>query len=253
MQNRESELPPAEAVGSAEPASEKSPTDFPETEAKPQKRRLFAFLDDADDEDGFDLEDGADAVLHPGIVTVLFDASAENPGTETPANAEHDLDTSQFVGSELVEQIYRFEAAATEKSSTLARSVSGAGSVLGSLAGLLTACGPFCAHALGSMTQAASSIGPGGLLGGATNSFGGIPGFSLDNNGNYSFSGSLGDLSSTTGLSGPELLSGKYSAHDILGLLVHVIGDGIFSCAHGFFSMMLETFIPSPGFSSQAA
>jgi hypothetical protein len=161
--------------------------------------------------------------------------------------------TQNQVGSEILTQISSFDTLVEKIANKLPEIVSGTGSILSSLSSLLTACGPFCTHALGGLTQATGTLNSAGALSGVPGAGGKIAGLNVDANGNYSFSGSLSDLSQATGISSSELLSGKFSAHDMFNLIVHAMGDGLFSCAHGFCRMMLDWLIPSPDYSPNPA
>ncbi len=107
-----------------------------------------------------------------------------------------------------------------ETFATGASLTSGVFSALGSIVG---SCGIFCAHGLGSIAQVGSSglgVAPG--VGGLN-----MPGFSVDGNGNFHLDGNIDSLSRATGISKNDLLSGKFSAEDILTAFFSVFGEGI--------------------------
>jgi|GEM_PF-2119599 len=114
-----------------------------------------------------------------------------------------------------------------------------AGSFISSLSGILGACGPICAHTLGALGSTGSSLGSAGA------SFSGLsgPGFSVHKNGNFSLAGNVDSLAENLGISRADLLSGKYSAQDILYQLFSSFGEGI-SLIFGFglVECLIDTF-----------
>jgi hypothetical protein len=122
--------------------------------------------------------------------------------------------------------------------------LSAIGGALGSLMSVVGACGPICFHALGSMASAGSSG-----LSMATPGFGGLnmSGFSVDKNGNFRLSGNIDALSQATGLSREALLSGKYSAQDILTTFFSILGEGICCIfCFGLIEVLINGLIPQP-------
>ncbi len=122
-----------------------------------------------------------------------------------------------------------------------AYAMSGLGSLLSSLC---VACG---AHGL-SAVSAASQVGTG--LGSASG-IGGLGGFGFntDGFGNFSLSGNLDALSGRTGISKADLLSGKFSADDIMVAFLSAFGEGMslifgFRLITGLIDAMFNSFLP---------
>lgn len=117
------------------------------------------------------------------------------------------------------------------------------GSVFSSLSSIIGACGPICAHTLGALGNASSSMG----------SFGAgidMPGFSVDKNGNFSLSGNVDSLAHNLGVSKSDLLSGKYSAQEILYRLFSTFGDSVslvcgFGLVETLIDCMFDCFLPN--------
>jgi len=115
--------------------------------------------------------------------------------------------------------------------------VSGVASVF---SGLIGSCGPLCMHGLAGAMQAPVS----GL------SASGVPGLSFDGNGGFSLSGDVDSLSRATGFSRGDLLSGKYSAEQVLAALFDSFGEGFgmlfgFGLINSLADMFFDSFMPS--------
>ncbi len=111
-------------------------------------------------------------------------------------------------------------------------------SVFSALGSVIGSCGIFCAHG----TFGLSSTGLGGNL---------ASGFSVDSQGNYHLSGNLDTLSKSTGISKHNLLSGNYSAEDILTAFFSSFGGGIsmmfgFGIVDGIIGGLFDMFDPTP-------
>ena len=122
--------------------------------------------------------------------------------------------------------------------------LSSIGGALNSLMSVVGACGPLCFHTLSAVASASSSgislASPG--TGGFNST-----GFNVDRNGNFKLSGNIHSLSSATGLSKEALLSGKYSAQDILTTFLSVFGEGMYHiCCFGLIECLMNTLIPTP-------
>lgn len=127
-----------------------------------------------------------------------------------------------------------------ESFATGASLTSGVFSALGSLVG---SCGVFCAHSLGTLASAGS-----GLSGGLS-----VPGFSLDNQGNFHLDGSVDALSHATGISQEDLRADKFSAEDILTRFFSIFGEGMslifgFGCVGKLIDCFFESFISNERF-----
>lgn len=119
-------------------------------------------------------------------------------------------------------------------------------SVFSALGSVVGSCGLFCAHGLGSMVQGGTSGLSGTGLGSNLAS-----GFSVDSHGNYHLSGNLDSLSRSTGISKHNLLSGNYSAEDILTAFFSSFGGGIsmmfgFGIVDGIIGRLFDMFDSTP-------
>lgn len=119
-------------------------------------------------------------------------------------------------------------------------------SVFSALGSVVGSCGLFCAHGLGSIVQGGASGLSGGGLGGNLAS-----GLSVDSQGNYHLSGNLDTLSKNTGISKHNLLSGNYSAEDILTAFFSSFGGGVsmmfgFGIVDGIIGGLFDMFEPTP-------
>jgi len=118
-------------------------------------------------------------------------------------------------------------------------------SALGSLVG---SCGVLCVHSLGAMGQATSGLSnASGLSTGLS-----VPGFNVDSNGNFHLDGNIDTLSRSTGISKNDLLSGKFTAEDILSSFFSAFGSGLNAfLGVGLVGMligcMFDSFIPAEG------
>lgn len=129
---------------------------------------------------------------------------------------------------------------------SFATGVSLTSNVFSTLGSLVGSCGVFCAHSLsniGSMSQGLS--GAPGLANGST-----IPGFSVDKNGNVHIDGTVDSLSRATGISQRDLLSGKFSAANILMNFFSIFGEGMsfifgFGLAETVLDCFFDSFLPS--------
>lgn len=120
------------------------------------------------------------------------------------------------------------------------------GSVFSSLSSIIGACGPICAHTLGALGNAGSSLGSAGVGFSGLN----MPGFSVDKNGNFSLSGNVDSLANSLGISQADLLSGKYSSQDILYRLFSTFGEGIglifgFGLVEMLIDCLFDSFLPT--------
>jgi hypothetical protein len=117
--------------------------------------------------------------------------------------------------------------------SSFAAGASLTSSVFTALNSLVGSCGIFCVHSLGSLSKMPSLLsggaGVGGLGGGLASSGGGfkMPNFRTDKHGNFHLDGNIDMLSRATGISKKDLMSGRFSAEDILVAFFSVFGDGI--------------------------
>ena len=100
--------------------------------------------------------------------------------------------------------------------------------VFSSLGSFVGSCGLFCAHGLGAVAQAGSGMSGLSGLGGLGN-----PGFSVDTNGNFHLEGDVNTLAKATGISRRDLVSGKFSAAEILSAIFTSFGEGV-SMLFGF-------------------
>ncbi len=117
------------------------------------------------------------------------------------------------------------------------------GGALGSLMNMVGACGPLCAHALGSLGQVGSS---GLSLTSPVTSGFNMPGFNVDNKGRFQMTGSLDTLSRATGLSREALLSGSFSVQDILSKFINVCGEGLCQIfGFGLVECLIDGILPS--------
>lgn len=129
---------------------------------------------------------------------------------------------------------------------TFTKGVSLTTSVFSALGSVVGSCGLFCAHGLGSMVQGGTSGLSGAGLGGNLAS-----GFSVDSQGNYHLSGNLDTLSKNTGISKHNLLSGNYSAEDILTAFFSSFSGGVlmmfgFGIVDGIIGGLFDMFEPTP-------
>lgn len=170
------------------------------------------------------------------------EATSENlkPDQSTPAPQladEPDLlielkseaaETVAVLGSKITKE--SFEAGASLSSGVL--------SALGSLVGV---CGPFCLHGFGSLASAGTASNSGfSLMGGA-----GLTGVSRDTKGDLRLGLESSALARATGISQEQLLSGRYSAADILSLFLDVFGTGIQTCVFGILDVFMDALIPT--------
>ncbi len=172
------------------------------------------------------MEENQKKPLEPDKQSTLFSewlASTipdENLDTELPKVFQH----AEKKGQKVANQLKGVSAAG----------LGSVGSVFSSLSAIIGACGPICAHTLGALGNAGSSIGS---VGAGIN----MPGFSVDKNGNFSLSGNVDSLANNLDISKSDLLSGKYSAQDILYRLFSTFGESI-SLIFGFglFEMLID-------------
>lgn len=123
---------------------------------------------------------------------------------------------------------------------TGAQLASGVFSALGSFIG---ACGPLYVHGLGSLSSVASSSN---ALG---SSFPVLSASGLDigSDGSFSLQGNVEDLAQATGFNTADILSGKYSALDIIQILLSAFfSEGVcFAFGLGLFDALLGAVLPS--------
>jgi hypothetical protein len=121
--------------------------------------------------------------------------------------------------------------------------LSGVGQLFSSLSGIIGSCGVAC---FGGLAHAASA-GTSGLSAASGLGSLGMPGLSVDEHGHIRFEGSLDSLSSATGLSKADLLSGKFSINDILMRFFSVFGEGVCNVfGFGLIECLIDGLIPSP-------
>lgn len=182
---------------------------------------------------------------------------AENE--EQPLTDVTDFDLNSFFAAELGSEDAPSEVVATlrQKSlevvetflhtvtaDTFERSsmfLTGALSLLGNLIG---SCGPLCAHTLSAVAQTTNGLSGLPGLGGVS-----IPGLSLNGNGSFRLEEDLNNFSAATGISQTDILSGKYSAEQLLAAFFSSVGDGVahlfgFGIINTFADLIFESFMP---------
>ena len=132
------------------------------------------------------------------------------------------------------------------KAETFAAGASLTSSVFSTLGSLVGSCGVFCAHSFNALGQAGSALsGASGLAGGLN-----MPSFSVDDNGHFHLDGNIDSLSRATGISKGDLLTGKFSAENILTSFFSGFGEGIcmifgFGLVGTFIDCLFDCFLPS--------
>jgi hypothetical protein len=118
-------------------------------------------------------------------------------------------------------------------------------SIFSALGSIVGSCGVFCVHSLGAVAQAGSSLSGATGIGGLN-----MPGFSVDRHGNFHLDGNIDSLSRATGISKSDLLSGRFSAEDVLTRFFTVFGGNIglvfgFGLAEMLIGCMFDCILPT--------
>lgn len=168
----------------------------------------------------------------------FFDSDeADKTGSELKTqNQEKKSDLLVILRNDANESIVKLTRKINPKN--FARGISMTSGVFSALGSVVGSCGVFCAHGFGSIAEAGSS-------GFKFPSFSGLstPGFNIDKNGNFTLDGNISTLSKLTGISQRDLLSGKFSADDILLTFFSEFGSGMsLVFGIGFFELMCSDF-----------
>lgn len=172
----------------------------------------------------------------------VTEASRENSELDQ-STATHQLadepDLLIELKSEATEAVAVLSSKITQESFKAGVSLSSG--VLSALGSLVGACGPFCMHGLGSLASVGTTSTSGfSLMGGA-----GLSSISRDTKGNLNLGLESAALARATGISQEQLLSGRYSAADILSLFLDVFGTGIQTCVFGILDVFMDALIPT--------
>ena len=195
---------------------------------KPLNRPKFIDLTD---------EEISDAEVDEGVEVIdsdEFDLSAffdsEDEAQETTDDESDVVSATEQAQPETPDLLVTLRGDANESIATLTTRITAesfavgaslTSSVFSALGSLVGSCGLLCAHSLGALGQAGSGLfGASGLVGGLD-----MPNFSVDRYGNFHLDGTVNQLSKATGISSGDLLSGKFSAEDILGSFFAVFGE----------------------------
>lgn len=136
---------------------------------------------------------------------------------------------------QMEKQAKSFRHRAEAQGENLINSINAASGLLSGLSSLFNTCGVFCIHTLGAasntasgLASSASSVGQGlGTAGSMGFGLGNGIQFSTHSDGSFSLTGGLGELSSATGISQSNLLSGNVSLDNFADILSNVAGTGI--------------------------
>lgn len=129
---------------------------------------------------------------------------------------------------------------------TFAAGASLASGVFSALQSIVGSCGVVCAHSLTSLAKIGNPLGVTPGLGNLN-----MPGFNINSNGFFNLSGDIDSLSNATGFSKKDLLSGKYSAEEILMAFFSSFGESIsmmfgFGLVGGIVNGLFDAFLPTP-------